>query len=54
MLGVNGRLGRRMSGSIIFRAQPEDKSRENENDDAFFFPGQEEPLPELSQFPAPS
>ena len=38
--------------AIAFCSQPEDKSRQNENNDAFFLTGQDESLPELSQFPA--
>jgi hypothetical protein len=41
-----------MCGAIIFHDQTENKHRENENNHAFFFPGEDETLLELVELPA--
>jgi hypothetical protein len=46
------RCGRGMGITVVFRGQAENKRRENENNDAFFFPRKNKPLLELVEFPA--
>ncbi len=52
MFLVDVRSGLRMCVAIMFRDQTENKHRENENNHAFFFPGEDETLLELVELPA--
>lgn len=52
MFLVDVRRGLRMCVAIMFRGQTENKRRQNESNDAFFFPCEDETLLELVEFPA--